>query len=82
MKPFSSGSRLYSEAMKTLRAKSLHLWTEWIRPLAVTALVLGSFRSAVADWNDVPTGSMRPTVLEGERVFVLSVQSDRPRRDA
>lgn len=43
---------------------------EWIRPLAVTALVLGSFRSAVADWNDVPSGSMRPTVLEGERVFV------------
>ena len=43
---------------------------EWIQPLAVTALVLGSFRSAVADWNDVPTGSMRPTVLEGERVFV------------
>lgn len=43
---------------------------EWIQHLAVTALVLGSFRSAVADWNDVPTGSMRPTVLEGERVFV------------
>lgn len=43
---------------------------EWIQPLAVTALVLGSFRSAVADWNDVPSGSMRPTVLEGERVFV------------
>ena len=41
-----------------------------MRPLAVIAIVLGSFRSAVADWNDVPTGSMRPTVLEGERVFV------------
>jgi signal peptidase I len=41
-----------------------------MRPLAVTALILGSFRSAVADWNDVPTGSMRPTVLEGERVFI------------
>lgn len=46
------------------------IFREWIQPLAVTALVLGSFRSAVADWNDVPTGSMRPTVLEGERVFV------------
>ncbi len=32
---------------------------------SAAALVLGSFRSAVADWNDVPTGSMRPTVLEG-----------------
>ncbi|MBK5256963.1 MAG: signal peptidase I [Vicinamibacteria bacterium] len=41
-----------------------------MRPLFVTAMVLGSFRSAIADWNDVPSGSMRPTVLEGERVFV------------
>jgi signal peptidase I len=46
------------------------LWTEWIRPLLVVVAVLGSFRSAVADWNDVPSGSMRPTILEGERIFV------------
>lgn len=56
--------------MERFRAAARHLWLEWLRPLAVVALVLGSFRSAVADWNDVPTGSMRPTVLEGERVFV------------
>jgi signal peptidase I len=56
--------------MKRFRAAARYLWIEWLRPLAVVALVLGSFRSAVADWNDVPTGSMRPTVLEGERVFV------------
>ncbi len=56
--------------MERFRAAARHFWTEWLRPLAVVALVLGSFRSAVADWNDVPTGSMRPTVLEGERVFV------------
>jgi signal peptidase I len=56
--------------MKRFRSAARHFWVEWLRPLAVVALVLGSFRSAVADWNDVPTGSMRPTVLEGERVFV------------
>jgi len=56
--------------MERFRVAARHFWTEWLRPLAVVALVLGSFRSAVADWNDVPTGSMRPTVLEGERVFV------------
>lgn len=56
--------------MQRFRAAARHFWTEWLRPLAVVALVLGSFRSAVADWNDVPTGSMRPTVLEGERVFI------------
>ncbi len=56
--------------MSRLRDNARHFWIEWVRPLLVTALILGSFRSAVADWNDVPSGSMRPTVLEGERVFV------------
>jgi len=31
---------------------------------------LFAFRSAVADWNPVPTGSMRPTILEGDVVLV------------
>ncbi len=52
------------------------MWVEWMRPILVTALVLGSFRSAVADWNDVPSGSMRPTVLEGERIFVNRIAYD------
>lgn len=56
--------------MHKFRDAAHRFWTEWMFPIAVTALVLGSFRSAVADWNDVPTGSMRPTVLEGERVFI------------
>ena len=43
---------------------------EWVRPLLVIGLVLGAFRSAVADWNDVPTGSMKPTILEGDRIVV------------
>ncbi len=56
--------------MTKFRDAAHRFWIEWMLPLAATALVLGSFRSAVADWNDVPTGSMRPTVLEGERVFI------------
>ncbi len=49
---------------------------EWFRPLLVLLLVLSSFRSAVADWNDVPTGSMKPTILEGDRVFVNKIAYD------
>ena len=49
---------------------------EWCRPLLVLLLLLSSFRSAVADWNDVPTGSMKPTILEGDRVFVNKVAYD------
>ena len=52
------------------------LWTEWIKPLLIIALVMFSFRSAVADWNDVPTGSMKPTILEGDRIFINKVADD------
>ena len=43
---------------------------DWIFPLVIAAAVLTPIRSSVADWNDVPTGSMRPTILEGDRIFV------------
>ena len=52
------------------------VWREWIRPLLVVVIVLGSFRSAIADWNDVPSGSMKPTILEGDRVFVNKLAYD------
>lgn len=43
---------------------------EYLRPLAVVVVVTLAARSSLADWNDVPTGSMNPTILEGDRVFV------------
>ncbi len=51
-------------------------WLEWVRPLLVIGFVMFSFRSAVADWNDVPTGSMKPTILEGDRIFINKVAYD------
>ena len=41
------------------------------RQLAFIALLLFTGRSVLADWYQVPTGSMKPTILEGDRVFVL-----------
>ncbi len=52
------------------------VWREWVKPFLMVLIVVGSFRSAVADWNDVPTGSMRPTILEGERIFVNKLAYD------
>ncbi|MFQ5489897.1 MAG: signal peptidase I [Phycisphaerae bacterium] len=52
------------------KARVIKLWRDWIKPIAVVVIVLGTFRSAVADWNDVPTGSMKPTILEGDRILV------------
>lgn len=46
------------------------LLREWIKPVLPVVILLTAVRSAVADWNDVPTGSMNPTILEGDRVFV------------
>ncbi len=45
-------------------------WREWLRPIVIIVVVCGAFRSALADWNDVPTGSMKPTIMEGDRIFV------------
>ena len=53
-----------------LRVGLSSFWREWLRPFLAVAFVLGSFRSAVADWNDVPSGSMTPTILVGDRILV------------
>ena len=52
------------------------LWREWLKPFLVIAITLLSFRSAVADWNHVPTGSMMPTILVGDRIFVNKMAYD------
>lgn len=51
-------------------------WRRELRPLLILCLCLFAFRSAVADWNDVPTGSMKPTILEGDRVCVNKLAYD------
>jgi signal peptidase I len=53
-----------------LPARARHIVREYLRPLAVVAVVMLAARSSLADWNDVPTASMNPTILEGDRVFV------------
>lgn len=52
------------------------LWTEWIRPLALPVLGILCAKSALADINFVPSGSMQPTVLEGDVVFVNKLAYD------
>ena len=49
---------------------------EELRPFLVLCLVLFSVRSSLADWNDVPSGSMKPTILEGDRLFVNKLAYD------
>jgi len=39
-------------------------------------LLMSVFRSAVADWYTVPTGSMKPTIEEGDRIVVNKMAYD------
>ena len=45
------------------------LWRDW-RGLALFVAIMLVFRSAVADWNQVPSGSMKPSILDGDRIVV------------
>ena len=51
-------------------------WKEVLQPLLIMAAIIFPFRSAIADWNMVPTGSMKPTILEGDRIFVDKLAYD------
>jgi signal peptidase I len=58
------------------RARAHHWWQKEIRPLLVTAFVIFAVRSSLADWNDVPSGSMRPTIIEGDRILINKLAYD------
>jgi signal peptidase I len=61
---------------KALLARAHHFWRKQIRPILVMALLIFSIRSSLADWNDVPSGSINPTILEGDRIFVNKLAYD------
>ncbi len=46
------------------------------RSLLLFVMLMLVFRSAFADWNHVPTGSMKPTILEGDYILVDKMAYD------
>ena len=50
-------------------ARLIKFWREWRGFVLFIGLML-VFRSAVADWNQVPSGSMKPGILDGDRIVV------------
>ncbi len=51
-------------------------WKEWRLFIFLIIFVVIPFKSSLADWNWVPTGSMNPTILEGDLIFVNKVAYD------
>ena len=52
-----------------MRDRAVRIWRDWRSLLFFVAIML-VFRSAVADWNQVPSGSMKPGILDGDRIVV------------
>ncbi len=51
------------------------IWRDWQGFILFIAVML-IFRSAIADWNQVPSGSMVPTILVGDRIVVDKLAYD------
>jgi len=52
-----------------------NLWRDW-RGFLLFVLVMLVFRSAIADWNQVPSDSMKPGILVGDRIVVDKLAYD------
>ncbi len=45
-------------------------WRGTLRPFLTVILVVFGVQSMLVDWNVVPSGSMRPTIVEGDYILV------------
>ena len=54
---------------QSVARRARKIWRDWRGLLLFVAIML-VFRSAVADWNQVPSGSMKPGILDGDRIVV------------
>ena len=57
------------------RTRIATIWQEW-RGTLLFLLLMCAFRSSFADIYNVPTGSMKPTVVEGDRVLTDKLAYD------
>ena len=62
--------------IEILKQKTKAFIRGWGFSLLAAILIATSFKSAIADWNDVPTGSMEPTILVGDRIFINKLAYD------
>lgn len=60
----------------SLKTKLKMFWKGWGYSIFIALIIATSFKSAIADWNVVPTGSMKPTIVEGDRIFINKLAYD------
>lgn len=59
-----------------IKEKFLAFARGWIGSIIIALLVALTFKSAIAEFNFVPTGSMKPTILEGDYLWVNKLAYD------
>ncbi|MGA2172967.1 MAG: signal peptidase I [Sedimentisphaerales bacterium] len=52
------------------------IWKDWWKTAVFIVFVVIPVKSSIADWNWVPTGSMNPTILEGDLILVDKLAYD------
>ena len=52
------------------------IWKDWWKTAFFVLFVVIPVKSSLADWNWVPTGSMNPTILDGDLVYVDKIAYD------
>ena len=60
----------------SLKKRLKMFWKGWGFSIFIAVIIATSFKSAIADWNVVPTGSMKPTIVEGDRIFINKLAYD------
>ena len=51
-------------------------WKEWRLTIFIIIFIVIPVKSSLADWNWVPSGSMNPTILEGDLIYVDKLAYD------
>jgi signal peptidase I len=59
-----------------MRKLGRRIWREWRAAVFFILFVVVPVKSSLADWNWVSTGSMNPTILEGDLIYVDKIAYD------
>lgn len=64
-----------AQTEKRSESRLAKFWREW-RGFIYFLLAMILFRSVIADWNQVPSGSMEPNIMVGDRIVVDKISYD------
>lgn len=61
---------------KSFKQKVSEFARGWVGTIIIAVLIATSIKSSLADWYVVPTGSMKPNIVEGDRIFANKLAYD------